>query len=41
MCPVYVWGLIGPGDRKSIQPMADRIAVGEYDQLRDFIAAGV
>ena len=41
MCPVYMWGLIGPGDRKSIQPMAERIAVGEYDQLRDFIAAGV
>ena len=41
MCPVYVSGLIGPGDRKSIQPMAERIAVGEYDQLRDFIAARV
>ena len=24
MCPVYVSGLIGPGDRKSIQPMAER-----------------
>jgi hypothetical protein len=22
MCPLYVSGLIGPGDRKSIQPMA-------------------
>jgi len=22
MCPLYVAGLIGPGDRKSIQPMA-------------------
>ena len=41
MCPVYVSGLIGPGDRKSIQPMAERIAVGEYDQLHHFIAAGV
>ena len=24
MCPVYISGLIGPGDRKSIQPMAER-----------------
>ncbi len=24
MCPLYVSGLIGPGDRKSIQPMAER-----------------
>lgn len=22
MCPAYIAGLIGPGDRKSIQPMA-------------------
>src|SRR3974377_1611131 len=40
MCPLYVRGLIGPGDRKSIQPMAERLAVGEYDQLHHFIAAG-
>jgi DDE superfamily endonuclease len=25
MCPLYVSGLIGPGDRKSIQPMARRL----------------
>ena len=25
MCPLYVSGLIGPGDRKSIQPMAERV----------------
>src|SRR5881227_1850221 len=41
MCPLYVAGLIGPGDRKSIQPMAERVARGEYDQLHHFIAAGV
>ena len=41
MCPLYVSGLIGPGDRKSIQPMAERIALGEYDQLHHFIAAGI
>ena len=41
MCPLYVSGLIGPGDRKSIQPMAERFALGEYDQLHHFVAAGV
>src|SRR5215207_7347372 len=41
MCPLYVSGLIGPGDRKSIQPMARRLALGECDQLHHFIAAGV
>src|SRR5438445_4385989 len=41
MCPLYVSVLIGPGDRKSIQPMAERLALGDYDQLHHFIAAGV
>jgi SRSO17 transposase len=41
MCPLYVSGLIGPGDRKSIQPMAKQLALGDYDQLHHFIAAGV
>ena len=41
MCPVYVSGLIGPGDRKSIQPMAERVALGAYDQLHHFVSAGV
>src|ERR1700681_1029574 len=41
MCPLYVMGLIGPGDRKSVQPMAERLAPGDYDQLHHFIAAGV
>src|SRR6266513_2059937 len=41
MCPLYVSGLIGPGDRKSVQPMAARLAPGEYDQLHHFIADGV
>jgi SRSO17 transposase len=26
MCPVYISGLIGPSDRKSIEPMAERLA---------------
>src|SRR2546429_9757812 len=40
MCPLYVSGLIGPGDRKSVQPMAKRLVLGEYDQLHHFIALG-
>ena len=41
MCPVYLAGLIGPGDRKSVQPMAERFAPGDYDQLHHFVAASV
>ena len=41
MCPLYVAGLIGPGDRKSVQPMAERLATSNYDQLHHFIADGV
>jgi SRSO17 transposase len=41
MCPLYVSELIGPGDRKSVQPMAKRLALGACDQLHHFIAAGV
>src|SRR5512137_1186741 len=40
MCPVYVAGLIGAGDRKSMQPMAARDGDVGYDQLHHFIAAG-
>src|SRR5947208_9766926 len=40
MCPLYVAGLIGPGERKSIQPMAERLVPGDYDQLHHFVAAG-
>ncbi|MBM3564453.1 MAG: IS701 family transposase [Alphaproteobacteria bacterium] len=41
MCPLYVEGLIGPGDRKSVEPMASRLAPGDYDQLHHFISSGV
>jgi SRSO17 transposase len=41
MCPAYIAGLIGPGDRKSVQPMAARAAEISYDQLHHFVAAGV
>ena len=40
MCPAYVAGLIGPGDRKSVQPMAARAADIHYDQLHHFVANG-
>src|SRR3546814_6539199 len=41
MCPLYIAGLIGPGDRKSVQPMAARGGEVGYDQLHHFIAAGI
>src|ERR1700716_1122044 len=41
MCPAYIAGLIGPGDRKSVQPRATRAGEGDYDQLHHFVAAGV
>ncbi len=37
MCLAYIAGLIGPGDRKSIQPMAARSDVVPYDRLHHFI----
>ena len=36
--PVYLQGLLGPGDRKSVQPMAARIAPADHEQLHHFIA---
>jgi len=41
MCPAYVAGLIGPGDRKSVQPMAARDGAVSYDQLHHFIGSGL
>ena len=40
MCPAYIAGLIGPGDRKSIQPMAARAGEIPYDRLHHFVSAG-
>ena len=37
--PVYLQGLLGPGERKSIEPMADRVAPGAVQQLHRFISA--
>lgn len=41
MCPLYVAGLIGSGERKSIAPMAARIAPDGYDRLHHFISDGI
>jgi len=39
MCPFYVAGLIGPGDRKSVQPMAAR--AGERSATTSFIISSL
>ena len=41
VCPASIAGLIGPGDRKSVQPMAARGGAFGYDQLHRFVADGV
>src|SRR3712207_2351887 len=37
--PVYVRGLLGPGERKSVQPMSARVARADGDQLHHFISS--
>ncbi|MFG1419869.1 IS701 family transposase [Xanthobacter sp. V0B-10] len=41
MCPLYVAGLIGPGERKSMQPMAERLEPTRYDRFHHFISDGL
>jgi hypothetical protein len=41
MCPAYVEGLIGPGDCKSVQPMAMRSPGVGYDHLHHFIGGAL
>lgn len=41
MCPAYIAGPIGPGDRKSIQPIAARADALSHDWLHHFIGAGL
>lgn len=41
MCPTYIAGLIGPGDRKCVQPMAARSGEVSYDRLHHFVGSGV
>ena len=36
--PVYVEGLLEPGRRKSVEPMAERVAPGEVQQLHNFVS---
>ena len=36
---VYLRGLIGPGDRKSLQPMAARLGLRGHDQLHHFVTS--
>src|SRR5215204_4815689 len=36
---LYVRGLLGPGERKSLQPMALQLGLGGHDQLQHFIAS--
>jgi SRSO17 transposase len=35
--PVYLQGLLGPGERKSVEPMAARVAPGDVQQLHHVI----
>ncbi len=35
---VYLWGLLGPGDRKSVAAMASRVAPGAVQQLHHFLS---
>jgi SRSO17 transposase len=37
--PLYLRGLLGPGERKSVQPMAAWIAPADCDQLHHFISS--
>jgi SRSO17 transposase len=36
--PVYLRGLIAPGERKSVEPMARRQCPGDKEQLHHFVA---
>jgi SRSO17 transposase len=40
ICPLYVAGLIGLRERKSLQPIAARLGPADYDQLRHFVTVG-
>jgi SRSO17 transposase len=37
--PVYARGLLGPGDRKSVEPLVARVAPGDYEQVHHFVCA--
>ncbi len=35
--PLYLRGLLGPGERKSVAPVAEQVAPGDYQQLHHFV----
>ena len=37
--PLHLRGLLGPSERKSLQPMATRLGLSGHDQLQHFIAS--
>ena len=37
--PLYVQGLLGPGEGKSVQPMAQRLGLPGHDQLHHFLSS--
>src|ERR1700710_786314 len=37
--PLYLHGLLGPGARKSVQPIAERLGLGGHDQMQHFVAS--
>ena len=37
--PYYLRGLLLPGERKSVQPMAMRLGLAAHDQLHNFVAS--
>ena len=37
--PLCLRGLLGPSERKSLQPMAARLGLSGHDQLQHFIAS--
>jgi SRSO17 transposase len=36
--PIYIRGLIAPGDRKSIRPISDRNAPGQHERIHHFVS---
>ncbi len=36
--PLYLQGLLGPGARKSVEPMAERVCPGQTQQLHHFVS---
>jgi SRSO17 transposase len=36
--PLYLQGLLGPGSRKSVEPMAERVCPGQTQQLHHFVS---